>query len=671
MKLLAVLLFAVTLSAQRADSLLQSAMKKESVDGNLPAAIADYKKALAAAKSDRALAAKALYGLAQCYRKQGDAQAKSTLERLVREFADQPLAAQARAQLSTFAPPSATTLSKVFDNQAYGCANVSADGRLMACALNYVDELAVVDVATGQPRVLTAIRKESPANRYFNTFAISPDGKSIAAQIYRAGGVFSELVIVPTDGSGTLKTIYKHPEGTWFDVHGWTPDNRKVLFSLVPSLTGGPFPLMTVSTAGGEARRLRDLPARLQWEYTAYSPDGKWLALRNGKTLEIWSAAGEPSATLPDLGPSPAIAGWASDSHSLLVSTGGEGKVTLFQLPVLDGKLAGAPKSIQPAIDEIGRSLGIDAKGSLYLNRYRRATLPVAVPFNPVTASLAGPESPLPRAQTVWSPDGRSTASWNQAGQVFVRALPSGTETVAMPEKPFLPQSQPAWTPDGKALLGITDAAEPGTVHLSRLDPATGKVTPLSAAIVSPNRFNPPAWSPDGRTLYLARGDGKLVRIDGQSGAATPILDFPKSESAIRTFTVSPNGEQLAWFASTRIMRGNGEWTGTTNRWIHVLDLATAKVRDIEIPFAPAYGAGVLTWTPDSRHLVFSAQLKETPDLWVTPADGSAPPRTILPPADGVINELAFSPDGKTLSYTRLTRHEDIWALSNFLGGGK
>lgn len=670
MKLLALLLLALTLSAQRADSLLQSAMKKESVDGNLPAAIADYKKALAAAKSDRALAAKALYGLAQCYRKQGDSQARAALERIVREFADQPLAAQARAQLDSLAAPSSTSLRKILDNQAYGCANVSADGRLMACALNYVDELAVVDVATGQPRILTAIRKESPANRYFNTFAISPDGKWIVAQIYRAGGVFSELVVVPTNGTGALKTIYKHPEGLWLDVHAWTPDNRSVLFSLVQGPAGSKVPLMSIPLAGGEARKLRDLPDRLQWEFTAYSPDGKWLALRNGKALEIWSAAGEPSATLPDLGPRPAIAGWTPDSHSLLVYTGANGKVSLFQLPVLDGKIAGAPKSLQPAIDEIGRSLGIDAKGSLFLNRFHQTNQSVAISFNPAAASLSGAESPLPRTHTVWSPDGRATASWNRDGQVFVRALPSGPETIATPEKPFSPHALAVWTPDSKALFGIT-SAERGSAHLSRLDPATGKITPASAAVALRNAFVPPAWSPDGRTLYLADSSRKLVRIDSQSGAATPILDFPKAETGIRAFTVSPDGAQLAWFGSTRIMRGDGEWTGTTNRWIHVLDLATAKLRDIEIPISPAFGPGVLTWTPDSRHLVFSAQQKDTPNLWVAAADGSAPPRAISPAAEGVINQLAFSPDGKTLSYTRTTRHEDIWALSNFLGGGK
>src|SRR4051794_11886982 len=83
---------AVILPAQKADSaesLLQAATKKELVDGNLAAAIEGYKKTLAAAKGNRAVAAKALLRLGECYEKQGNAEAQRSYERLVREYGDQ------------------------------------------------------------------------------------------------------------------------------------------------------------------------------------------------------------------------------------------------------------------------------------------------------------------------------------------------------------------------------------------------------------------------------------------------------------------------------------------------------------------------------------------------------------------------------------------------------
>src|SRR5689334_2123704 len=84
----AVLCAALILPAQKADSaesLLQAATKKELVDGNLLAAMEGYKKALTAAKGNRAVAAKALLRLGECYEKQGNAEAQRSYERLVRE----------------------------------------------------------------------------------------------------------------------------------------------------------------------------------------------------------------------------------------------------------------------------------------------------------------------------------------------------------------------------------------------------------------------------------------------------------------------------------------------------------------------------------------------------------------------------------------------------------
>jgi tetratricopeptide (TPR) repeat protein len=99
-----VLCGALTFPAQRAnsaESLLQAAAKRELVDGDLAGAIEGYKRALAAAKSNRAVAAQALLRLGQCYRKQGTAEARLTFERLLREYADQTEAvANARAELA-------------------------------------------------------------------------------------------------------------------------------------------------------------------------------------------------------------------------------------------------------------------------------------------------------------------------------------------------------------------------------------------------------------------------------------------------------------------------------------------------------------------------------------------------------------------------------------------
>src|SRR3989304_6481752 len=82
----------------RADVQFQAAQHKAFVDGDLKGAIEQYKKI--ASGSDRAIAAKALVAMAECYQKLGDAEAQRIYERVLREYADQTeAAATARARL--------------------------------------------------------------------------------------------------------------------------------------------------------------------------------------------------------------------------------------------------------------------------------------------------------------------------------------------------------------------------------------------------------------------------------------------------------------------------------------------------------------------------------------------------------------------------------------------
>src|SRR5687768_4493177 len=61
--------------AQEADTLFRAAMNTEMVDGNLTAAIEQYKKVVQA--GSRALAAQALVRMAECHQKLGDAESRN------------------------------------------------------------------------------------------------------------------------------------------------------------------------------------------------------------------------------------------------------------------------------------------------------------------------------------------------------------------------------------------------------------------------------------------------------------------------------------------------------------------------------------------------------------------------------------------------------------------
>ena len=90
---------------KQAELTLQTAIKTETIDGDLKGAIELYQKL--AGGGDRAVAAKALVRLGQCYEKLGDAQARQAYDRVVRDFADQKeTVAAAIARLAALNRPS-------------------------------------------------------------------------------------------------------------------------------------------------------------------------------------------------------------------------------------------------------------------------------------------------------------------------------------------------------------------------------------------------------------------------------------------------------------------------------------------------------------------------------------------------------------------------------------
>ena len=69
--------------------LLRAAIEKEEVDGDLNAAIEQYKRVIKVAGAERAVAAQALLRLGGCYEKRGPEEARQTYQQLIRDYAEQ------------------------------------------------------------------------------------------------------------------------------------------------------------------------------------------------------------------------------------------------------------------------------------------------------------------------------------------------------------------------------------------------------------------------------------------------------------------------------------------------------------------------------------------------------------------------------------------------------
>lgn len=201
--------------------------------------------------------------------------------------------------------------------------------------------------------------------------------------------------------------------------------------------------------------------------------------------------------------------------------------------------------------------------------------------------------------------------------------------------------SDPRIRPDGGMIAYVrrsndvmTDKAR-STIWL--VDPRTGAQTPL---VAGPGSHSQPRWSPDGKRLaYIstADGDGAQLYVRWmESGATARITGLPDSPSAIAW---SPDGTQIAYVMNVPddgLKLGKAPDKPEGAKWAAPLEIISSVVYRAD-------GAGYLK--PGYDH------------LFVVPADGGAPRQLTF----GAYNDsgpLSWTPDGRTILFSA-DRHKD------------
>src|SRR4029453_905451 len=109
-----------------------------------------------------------------------------------------------------------------------------------------------------------------------------------------------------------------------------------------------------------------------------------------------------------------------------------------------------------------------------------------------------------------FSPEGKGLAfAGERAGHPGLWRLDVATGRVDRLTTAPESDDQPAWSPDGRTIAFVRQSAERrangvvGGAWLHLLDVATGKVRPLPFRTKGSYNIRDPAWSADGRTIYL------------------------------------------------------------------------------------------------------------------------------------------------------------------------
>jgi Tol biopolymer transport system component len=684
LKRIAMTLCAAALWAQSGAELFQQALRKQRSEGDLAGAIRIYERILQERGTDRKLASRALLQIAQCQERQGGAHARRGYERVLKEYADQPEAAnEARARLAALGAPAAVSKAPRVRQLWAGPdadpeGSVSPDGRWLTFPNWDTGDLGIRDLHSGAIKLLTNTGGWEKSGGQFNQdSSFSPDGKLIAYNWFVKNGY--EIRIMNADGTGVRTAAFKDVPG-YAVPRGWSADGRTL--AIVQHDQQGLYSLHLLNVASGEPRRvIAPRPVAL-WG-VSISPDGQWLAYDSGE----WEMASD-IFVLPLGGgePRPLVAHhasdmlpiWAADGRSLLFVSDRAGSHGLYQLPVENGRAAGNARQIKGDLGSSIFPIGFTRAGAFHYGLQTRGLDIYEAPYDPATGQVGKPvliseSRPGRNSAPAYSPDGKSLA-WiastvlGQASLVAVRDLLTGHERTYQAQTRLISAS---WSHDGSRLIFDARSQEPNTTELLTLDLSTGRFTLLHKLTPSRNRPSP-VLSADGRKVYAIfrewpKEEWQVISLDSETRRTEALcrIKVDATAAAISSLALSPDGRQLAF-----IVRG-----AASGRRSRLMTLPVTGGQPRLIVEYETQNDGMirsLTYAPDGLHALIRQGREKSETgvknptglLRVNLQTGEAKPLDF----EGVwVQSPTVHPSGRKIAFQAGGNEMEIWVAENFL----
>ncbi len=676
--LAAAVTFGFTAAIQKpgqAEALLAKAAQKETVDGDLRAAIDLYKQAVDAAGNNRAVAAKALVQMGECYEKQGNAEAQKAYQQVIKNYADQAEAvARARARLTALksAEPSTITVRRVRAPNAYIFGAPSRDGAYLTFRDDSSEEVAICDLATGQIRQLT--KHQSVWESAWGSMP-SPDGKQVAYTWYQDG--LYELRVVGLERAEP-RVLYSNAEVSWIELADWSPDGKSVLTVL--NRKDRTSQMALVSVRDGSVRMLKTFDERAPGR-PRFSPDGRYIAYAFPQRPEsgeqdifVLALDGGSETPLVQHPANDVHPDWTPDGKRILFFSNRTGTMGAWWIRVTEGKSQGAPELVKPDLGMDLRAMGFTRNGSYYYGVRTQMSDVYVAELDLATGKLISEPSMATQrfagsnSRPDWSPDGRELIFLSQRGPgawgaraLCVRSTESGAVRELASKLDRVTHVQ--WYPDGRSLVVAAEHPS-GKFGCFRIDVQTGDFSPvrLSSGAIGWR----PAWSRDGKAMFYqqgfntAKGQGFCIVVrDLETGHEKELHSVADPSYYGSGAVLSPDGQQLAFVVVAD--------TVSRATVVKVLPAAGGEARDllrgVRLPFpAP------IAWAPDGRSVLSVRQPNSRDsrtELWLIPVQGGEPRKLGLTAEN--LSDLSVHPDGRHIAFTAGHDRSEVWVMENFL----
>jgi Tol biopolymer transport system component len=659
-------------SASEPELLFREALHKQQVDGDLEAAIKLYQRIVSTRNANRTLVARALLQLGDCYERQGNAEARRTYERLVREFGDQGDAVRlARARLVEITPRGDVrrdvTVRRLGEWRALRfISSVSRDGRYAAVGGGEgppaiaSKTLLLLDLSSGTSREVGK-GKLVPPDQFILSSAVSPDGSRIAYTMTSgASDLFgpSELRIVGT-ASGEPRTLLRHSKA--LGIVDWSRDGSTLLLAEVSGFPGPVEGFHQMNVATGQIKPV-GIPVHrvsvIPFGFARLSPDARFVAYaipeRNDQAragVFVDSLDGSRPRRITRAMNFSYPVGWSPDGKHLLYVGNESGSNDLWSVRIQNGDPIGEPASVKRAIGRID-TVGVDDAGRLF---HTLVTLPSTAYLGELdlAASRVGNLQPVttatPRgvrmANLTWSPDGTRIRMAHEGfadglPHMWVRDVATGREReITLPDGYAFQPNSTNWTPDGKSFVMLVQQGAESKLAWLDVDSGAFRIGPT---LPSASRYLIPVQSLDGGHVFalkvldqLTRATS-LVRIDVNTGGEH---EFCRGRGDL---SVSPDYSSAACF---------------DDGVIRIVSLQGGAVRNLVKTEAMPFP---VKWTPDSRFLIYF----EPPALAakIVPVAGGDPKRLDIP--GGSMN-VSFHPNGRQVAIMPGGGTTELWVLEN------
>jgi TolB protein len=209
------------------------------------------------------------------------------------------------------------------------------------------------------------------------------------------------------------------------------------------------------------------------------------------------------------------------------------------------------------------------------------------------------------------------------------------------------PVLYPAFSPDGARIAFTARLDGSDDIFVMNLD-GTG----LRRLTGHPASESLPIWTPDGSQIAFIsdwRGLPTAYLIDVNSPSSAPLWQpITSTRAYFDHFGVSPDRAMIAYVSAQ---------DGKTDIFTRARSGSETRITELGSAFNPI-------WSPDSQWIAFESIAGGSLDIYIAPADGSAPPINLTDhPAPDY--SPAWSPDGRAIAFvSNRTGSDDIYLIT-------